>query len=67
MIRNWSYESVFKYLKSGLVNIDSNEIDILENYVLANGIKGFKWTNELSISEEDNPVLLRIKLKKVAQ
>ena len=29
MIRNWSYESVFKYLKSGLVtNIDRHEIDI---------------------------------------
>ncbi|WP_027098640.1 helicase-exonuclease AddAB subunit AddB [Clostridium paraputrificum] len=67
MIRNWSYESVFKYLKSGLVNIDSNEIDILENYVLANGIKGFKWTNELSISEEDNdeidPIKVMIKVR----
>ncbi|MDU4142620.1 MULTISPECIES: helicase-exonuclease AddAB subunit AddB [Clostridium] len=67
MIRNWSYESVFKYLKSGLVNIDSNEIDILENYVLANGIKGFKWTNELSLSEEDNdeidPIKVMIKVR----
>ena len=67
MIRNWSYESVFKYLKSGLVNIDRHEIDILENYVLANGIKGFKWTNELSISEEDNdeidPIKVMIKVR----
>lgn len=67
MIRNWSYESVFKYLKSGLVNIDRHEIDILENYVLANGIKGFKWTNELSMSEEDNdeidPIKVMIKVR----
>lgn len=67
MIRNWSYESVFRYLKSGLVNIDRHEIDILENYVLANGIKGFKWTNELSISEEDNdeidPIKVMIKVR----
>ncbi|MFQ9247103.1 MAG: helicase-exonuclease AddAB subunit AddB [Clostridium paraputrificum] len=67
MIRNWSYESVFKYLKSGLVNIDRHEIDILENYVLANGIKGFKWTNELSLSEEDNdeidPIKVMIKVR----
>lgn len=67
MIRNWSYESLFKYLKSGLVNIDRHEIDILENYVLANGIKGFKWTNELSISEEDNgeidPIKVMIKVR----
>ena len=67
MIRNWSYESLFKYLKSGLVNIDRHEIDILENYVLANGIKGFKWTDELSISEEDNgeidPIKVMIKVR----
>ncbi|GAB6168720.1 helicase-exonuclease AddAB subunit AddB [Clostridium carnis] len=47
LIGNWSYESVFKYLKSGLLNIDTNYIDMLENYVLANGIKGYKWTGEL--------------------
>ena len=41
--RNWSYESVFKYLKSGLIGIDIEEIDRLENYVLAYGIKGAKW------------------------
>lgn len=50
-IRNWSYESVFKYLKSGLTGISKDEIDIVENYVLANGIKGFKWTNPLEVRE----------------
>lgn len=44
--RNWSYESVFKYLKSGLTGIDREEIDMLENYVLAYGIKGDKWKLE---------------------
>ena len=52
-LRNWSYEGVFKYLKSGLTGISMNEIDILENYVLANGIKSFKWTQEIEISEEE--------------
>lgn len=47
LISNWSYESVFKYLKSGLIGIEIEYIDILENYVLANGIKGHKWTGEL--------------------
>lgn len=51
-IRNWSYESVFKYLKSGLSGIDRREIDILENYILARGIKGFRWTGELIIEED---------------
>ena len=58
---NWSYESIFKYLKSGLINIDRNYIDILENYILANGIKGYKWTNNFyekkDISEEENLIL----------
>lgn len=51
-LRNWSYESVFKYLKSGLTGLDKTEIDILENYVLANGIRGFKWLGELKKVEE---------------
>lgn len=48
---NWSYESVFKYLKSGLISIDRRILDNLENYVLANGIKGFRWTGELYTKE----------------
>ena len=51
-IKNWSYESVFKYLKSGLTGINREEIDILENYVLANGIKSYKWTTDLIKEEE---------------
>jgi ATP-dependent helicase/nuclease subunit B len=44
--KGWSYESVFKYLKTGLTNINKNDIDIIENYVLANGIRGNKWIND---------------------
>ncbi|MHC1721530.1 MAG: helicase-exonuclease AddAB subunit AddB [Clostridiaceae bacterium] len=43
--KNWSYESVFRYLKTGLLNFEREDIDLLENYVLANGIKGKDWTN----------------------
>jgi ATP-dependent helicase/nuclease subunit B len=43
-IDNWSYESVFRYLKSGLTGIEQSNIDQLENYVLACGIRGSKWT-----------------------
>ena len=45
-VHNWSYESVFRYLKTGLTGIAREEIDILENYVLANGIRGNQWTRE---------------------
>ena len=41
--KNWSYESVFRYLKTGMVEIDRSEIDLIENYVLATGRKGKKW------------------------
>lgn len=41
--KNWSYEAVFRYLKTGLVNIERDNLDLVENYVLANGIKGKKW------------------------
>lgn len=44
--RNWSYESVFRYLKTGLVHIERDEIDLIENYVLSNGIRGKKWLEE---------------------
>ncbi|SHH90742.1 helicase-exonuclease AddAB subunit AddB [Clostridium grantii] len=44
--KNWSYESVFRYLKSGLIKIDIDEIDALENYVLAAGIRGKKRWSE---------------------
>lgn len=43
---NWSYESVFRYLKTGLTNIEQYKIDILENYVLSCGIHGKQWTDD---------------------
>lgn len=52
LVTNWSYESVFKYVKSGLITLETNFIDKLENYILANGIKGYKWTRDLLISQD---------------
>ena len=43
---NWSYEAVFRYAKTGLLSIGRQDLDILENYVLANGIRGSMWTRE---------------------
>lgn len=42
---NFSYKSMFAYLRTNLTNVTEDEIDILENYVLAYGIKSYKWTN----------------------
>lgn len=41
--RNWAYEPVFRFLKTDLANLTRDQIDVLENYVLAHGIKGTKW------------------------
>ncbi len=41
----YSYEGIFRYLKSSLTDFTMEETDRLENYVLACGIKGKKqWT-----------------------
>lgn len=50
---NWSYEAVFRYAKTGLLSIGRHDLDILENYVLANGIRGNAWTRE---EDWDHPV-----------
>ena len=42
-LKNWSYESVFRLLKTNLLDIDFDDVDLLENYVIAYGIKGWKW------------------------
>ena len=50
---NWSYESVFRYLRTGFVfdengkEYDREKIDKLENYVLCHGIRGkSRWFSE---------------------
>ena len=42
--KDFSYESVFRYLRTGLIAAkeDEEKIDRLENYVIAMGIRGFK-------------------------
>lgn len=39
---DYSYESVLAYLRSGLSDIPSSDADLLEDYVLAMGIRGAK-------------------------
>ncbi|MBR6542581.1 MAG: exodeoxyribonuclease V subunit gamma, partial [Anaerotignum sp.] len=46
LVYDFRYDAMFAYLKSGLTSLDTKEIDILENYVLAYGIKGYKWKQE---------------------
>lgn len=48
--KNFSYETIFRFLKSGFANIDLDELDILENYIIATGIKGREaWSNDFTV------------------
>lgn len=55
---NFSYDAIFAFLKSGVVSgISSHDVEMLENYVLARGIKGLwmwnrKWKDETDFSRE---------------
>ena len=53
--KNWSYESVFNYLKTGIVKID--RIYELENYCLKWNIKGRKWYESPWNFDEDTSFL----------
>ena len=45
-LQDFSYEAVFHYLRSGLVDIERDDIDLLENYIIRTGIRGKKkWSN----------------------
>lgn len=53
--KNWSYESVFNYLKTGFLDIDKEEIYSFENYCLKWGIKYSKWyKGEWNFHDEDD-------------
>ena len=45
-VQDFSYESVFRYLRCGMSCVTREEADLLENYVLALGIRGFKHWDE---------------------
>ena len=42
LVKDFSYETVFHYLRSGLTGFTREQVDRLENYVLALGIRGKK-------------------------
>ena len=44
--QNFTYESVFRFLRTGLSGFTMEETDALENYVIGLGIKGYKRWQE---------------------
>ena len=41
--KDFSFDSVFAFLKTGFLDIDMKEIYELENYVLKRGVHGYSW------------------------
>lgn len=60
VLNHFSYEAVFHYLRCGLADFTPEEIDRLENYVLACGIKGKKkWSQAfVRLGKDQKPELL---------
>ncbi len=57
--QNFTYESVFRYLRTDLTEFTRDEIDILENYCVALGIKGYrrwntKWIRRMKNMEQED-------------
>lgn len=44
--KNYSYDAVFHFLRSGFTDLTHDEVDRLENYVIGCGIKGRKMYHE---------------------
>ena len=60
---NFSYESVFRFLRTNLSGFTYDEVDELENYVIALGIRGYKkwqesWVRRPKYMEEESLEIL---------
>ena len=42
----YAYDETFRYLKTGLTDLDRDDVDVLENYVLKWDLKGSRWTQK---------------------
>lgn len=62
---DFSYESVFGFLRTGFTDITREQTDILENYCLAMGIKGFKRYNTLWIRKNREMEQLAMSMEEI--
>lgn len=54
--KNWSFDSVFNYLKIGLLDIEDEDIYLLENYCRKWGVRGSKFYNRELSYEQINDI-----------
>ncbi len=53
LYKNFRYEDVFRFIKTGFCKLDREEGELLENYVLQFGIEGNKWLEDFRYETED--------------
>ena len=51
--KNWTYDAVFNYVKTGFSGIDEDDIFKLEKYCLKWGIKQNKWKKEFTYGKSE--------------
>lgn len=51
--KNWSYESVISYIKSGFLDLDKNDIHLIENYASKWKINHNKWLKTWNMEDEN--------------
>lgn len=50
---NYEYESMFRLLRCGMVSLQADDVDLLENYVLKYGINSYKrWNQEWKYADD---------------
>ena len=52
--KNWSYEAVFNYIKTGMVQISSEDLFLLENYCRKWGIRNYKWFKPFNYEQKND-------------
>lgn len=72
MQENFTYETIFRLLRSGMTHVSMEETDLLENYVVARGIRSFsgwnrEWKRPLKGMEENELAVLNELREKVLQ
>lgn len=73
IVFDFDYDNVFRFLKTGMTGINLREIEKLENYVVATGIRGYsRWKKEFArkirgLSEEDLVNINQTREKFIAQ
>lgn len=51
--KDYSYESVFRFLKTGVTGLDLDLLEQLENYVMRKGMRGYHWWNRVFHESEE--------------